>query len=417
MVFSIPATIPIEGRRIEMGIRLAMAAACLLASAFALAGGAADGAPPDLIVASCLEQGALKPPCLIFNINTTTGTVEQVGEVEAGDGIRMVKLCEEERKLAVWRYTKRRDEVDPDGEGSVSIVSLDDRPTQVMEVPIPFEPVLGGFFFRDPAAGPGVITEGIKDSNPVISYWRDGQSKEVAGHDVPWENVLLYGTTPSRGLRQEALAIQVNPETGKFARLLGPNVWPMDFGFDEQALARFNRITDFGKLSRGGSEFPYDGAITINDKSLMAVGIAVRLPQDDVRPASKALFNKDQRAWTWFDIPRSRQDEKPSSKFSSLARIGQWIVMQRFSERPQRWAPLPASRCLFIDLGWQIAGEWDAPEDTEILAIAGNWLAFRREDSIFLASFNRGQVGTERLLCKGEAFHDVHWALFSKETQ
>ena len=364
-----------------------------------------------LIVASCYEESMIASPCAIYRIRLSDGTFAKIGEVAPEGGIRMVKLCPEKRKLAVWLYDKRSPESKPERSGKVVVVDTD-RPAERVEFAIPYEPVLGGFFYTPRAGGLAVITEGAlaKGHPAMLSVCETGESKAAEYTAVAWDETLLYGHY--RWCSSDALGMRIDPDTGDLAAAFGYSVFPTKLRLDKAALSHFNAVTNRGSLCYKVASLPDNAGLGVNSPEHAVLVTHVKKEGAQEAEPLYAVCDKKSNTWTWFSIS-SPEGKKAWS--GSLERFGDRLVTQELMGEVRHLEQgdyVPESRFLFYDFAGKAHGAvWNAAPNTELLAIEAESLFFRRDDGIYLSPFHDGKVGPERLLCKDQAFKNVHWAV------
>lgn len=365
----------------------------------------------DLYVVSCIEQGMMRPPCIVYILRAAEGTIEEVLSIPGAGGIRMVKLCSKERKLAVWNYAQTDYKGPPVEEGKLTVADLQE-PIKSREFIIPFKPIFGGYFYRLKDDSLAIVTEkGGPEKKALLlrSLLSENESVEVNECDIHWERVLSDGGNSWARSRNWPVLVHIDVTTGKFSRVKGYSVCPLEFGFDETALAAYRDITKNGALAWQPSEkLIYNGSVAIktDDQLLAKCFLQNENESDGARNLMYAAYDMKKGIWTFFPKPLA---------FGYASALGDWFVFQEMQEGELhgtvRQEPVPTGRFLFVDYVGKIHNEWRTDPETEPLLIQEGSILFRRLDAIYEATFKNGRVGDERLLHRDERLRDVHWVL------
>lgn len=354
----------------------------------------------SLWVVSTREQPMIARPCVVYEVDEQ-GTIKQFAEISARDGIRAVKVWQEARAIAVWRYTARYTEVTPNGKGEVCLL-LPNQSAQERVLPLPYCPVLGGFFALLSQESESIITEGVSGNAPVLWRYSVGESEALPFEEVPWQDIVTDGGTYWSANRRVGIGGIVDPETGSLFRVLGLREAKMTLALppNEIDLLKSTAQSQDSKMAYG---------ILVNDQRHTVLGYHYDVGSGLMRRL--IVLDKSSLKWHAFVVPGS---------VGNLSQFGHWLVFQQCLEEVDGSALISGKDCSssiyrFYDYDGRQHGEWHADNGEELLLMQASKVLFRRADAILSASFRDGVIQDEKLIGEQPDFADIHWAVADED--
>jgi hypothetical protein len=360
----------------------------------------------DVLLVSIHKYGYIEEqPCIVYRLNAEGG-LAKYAEVSVAGGTRMTEVSPDGRFLAVWQYVGQRSDRFPLGQGRVTIMDLTS-PEASVEIPLPFEPVRGGFLRQNPNLGLEVVTLGIKDLNPVVYSWKEKRILSSLETDFEWEDVQyrgmlkLHDDSPSDS--SGSLRFTGDPENG------GLKAFPSGPQKKEyQSRIKLDTAAK-GLLAPLASR---ELLLSCANTQVAVYHVQGRKP-DPSLPAKALIFDKVRYSWHEFT---------PLSSVSDILIYGTWIVERtntvvQTQENPDaRMQTRKESTGLyrFYTLAGQWRFDWNPGSDSLLIGTLDGELIYRNGASVHSVPFT-GESGVDtkndRVIAQDERLSRVYWAL------
>lgn len=346
----------------------------------------------EYLLIATQEEAMVSIPCRFYHLNSTQPDLMMVAEIAPQKGIRLVEAYPQQRKVAIWRYEE-------DKTGSLVIVDVD-RPEDRRTVPLPFEPVFGGYFMTGPEGDSLFVAwrlSKIQDQRSYSLYaysLRSDRAEPI--QSAQWDTAIINGINRLRRGGGILLNVMIDPASGDISHFAGEAIkTPLLLRLDAATLQAFTRVETRATQQIWG-----------NNEHTTVLG--AREQGEERKYFFVYIYDKRLQQWNQLTV---------EGVYSHIQLFDPWLLIQQgFEDKRRSHAPsILTGKYTFYHLESHEQFEWQADSDTEVLGIWENTILYRQEDELFEADIVATKMEETRLLAKDPAIRDVHWACIDAE--
>lgn len=336
----------------------------------------------EYILTSAQEEAMTPIPCHLYRTERKDPSLSLLTEISPQQGIRLVEAYPHQRKIALWRYEE-------DKTGSLVLVNVD-MPDDLRTIPLPFEPVLGGYLVKDTQGEPLFVT-----GNPSKTQQQFYAYSVMSDHLQPiqtaqWDTAIIHGTNPFHTGGGRLLNVSIDPESGEISYDSGDVRAPFAFRFDDATLQAFNQMETRATKIWGN-----------NEKHCI---LGAQETGENRTQFFIFMYDKILQHWEHFAV---------EGVYSHIQLCDDhWLLIQQAledEEKPHGPAILTGKYTFYhLDSSKQFV--WQTDPHNEVLGIWSDTILYRIDDELFEATITQTGISHAQRIVQDPIIQDVHWA-------
>ncbi|GAK58187.1 hypothetical protein U27_05160 [Candidatus Vecturithrix granuli] len=336
----------------------------------------------EYILTSAQEEAMTPIPCHLYRTERKDPSLSLLTEISPQQGIRRVEAYPHQRKIALWRYEE-------DETGSLVLVNVD-MPDDLRTIPLPFEPVLGGYLVKDTQGEPLFVT-----GNPSKTQQQFYAYSVMSDHlqpiqTVQWDTVIIHGTNAFRTGGGRLLNVSIDLESGEISYDSGGVRAPFAFRFDDATLQAFNQMKTRATQIWGN-----------NEKHCI---LGAQETGENRTHFFVFMYNKILQHWEHVAV---------EGIYSHIQLFERWMLIQQAFRSDERGVSDPikiTGQYTFYNLDTREHVVWQTVPHNEVLGIWGDTILYRIDDELFEATITQTGISHAQRIVQDPIIQDVHWA-------